>query len=1470
MNQDRAGKNFIEKCSEHLIDLTNRNKLINFNFNTKARVRHFIEVAINNDHNSSSMLKIACYPAISNKDKKDNQAMNDGIDGSNEIFESKEYKNDILYKRFKKNYNKQEEIKKEKGFNSTFLVYGFFKYKDNIAERHAPIFLINCDIELVNNIYYKCVITKEFENCIFNYAIEEYFKQEFGIKIPSEITSNIDSFECIKDRILKLKEFLIGQKLNHQSDAIANIAIEDRFAISSFDSAKQSLYLEMQQHSDKIIAHHMIDFLLSDVNQDDGLNQDCENFERAESIDKNYKSDYFCNIFDCDGSQLEVIKAAKDGKSFIIQGPPGTGKTQTISNIIAELVYSGKKVLFVAEKKAAIDAVLRKFREIGLEKIFLDLHNKNTSSKNIVEQIGQSYEFFNKYLDASKVKFDFTRLSQLKDSIISRSDTLHKPLPIGKTTFDLIKSICEFKRLNTIEVNCEININTKDEYEGALSLLQHAKKHDEIYLDPENPWLNIIFNISSINADDSEVITSSLKDIESFCYKNTELKSTILNKSEQIRELDRFLSKQNSITFCKSSLSSKENHTIQSSLKDIETFCDKNTELKSTILNKSEQIRELEFAFFEYGLNLTLCTNEAADILHSLIAYLPTANAIDNPWLNVDFVHDVKSVNDLQSIDSLISNILICLKNLDLTLNSRIEITSQSLVQRFAKFFRSQELKKETKEKISDIASLKNKISFYFNCDINLQDCDIVPLKENILKIIKELEIKYSYVKTIIDVLEYKALFKKLEQFSLVKCWLNIKGSEHRVLDLINWIQNYCRLKQNLSTLHIQKAEFDAAIQKSFTTLDAFFHTESLQAEIRSDNLSQLKLLIEGEMDLLIESLNKYHNLKNEIQVHETEKQEIESKKDELFTTLDAFFHTESLQAEIRSDNLSQLKLLIQKADSIIQTLDYLGIVRSFKDVGMGSFWNEVIKNKISKNNIEDVFKNKLYSLILAKSLNQNYKLKNTASIKDDISEFKILDKNSIQANIDKFKNNFASKIYNKIDQKPQIAKLLNRQRFPQPRKLITDYRSEITSIAGCVVCSPLTICQYFDIEGTTSTIFDTVIFDEASQICTWDAVGSIIRATQLIVAGDREQMPPSNYFDSSFDIDEEEDGVEGYESLLDFLNTKLKSLPLVWHYRSKYEQLIAPSNKHVYKDKLITFPSSNKSINPMEFCYVENAIWNGGKNEIEARQVLKKLKELYQDGKRSVGVIAINCKQSDFIQEIVETDEDLLKWYLEDSNDGLFIKNLENCQGDERDIILISLTFAHDKDKKLSGTTFRQINSSGSDSYKKLNVMFTRAREKVYLFSSITSHNIPDKDSKAYRFLRDYIKCCESGSIDTLRQDREYDNFDSGFEEDVCERLRQDGYEVHSQIGCSGYKIDLAILCPINKDRYIIGIECDGEYYHKGKTAREKDRLRQDVLENKGWKIHRIWSYDWLVDKDNEVSKIKNLLPPTPCQSSR
>jgi superfamily I DNA and/or RNA helicase len=310
--------------------------------------------------------------------------------------------------------------------------------------------------------------------------------------------------------------------------------------------------------------------------------------------------------------------------------------------------------------------------------------------------------------------------------------------------------------------------------------------------------------------------------------------------------------------------------------------------------------------------------------------------------------------------------------------------------------------------------------------------------------------------------------------------------------------------------------------------------------------------------------------------------------------------------------------------------------------------------------------------------------------------------------------------------------------------------------------------------------------------------------------------------------------------SLLDFAAPKMKELLLNWHYRSKFEELILPSNRFIYNDKLVTFPNSAKQEKPIEFIYLEGGIWEKQTNDLEAKQTIELLQNLYNSGKKSVGVIAINAKQCKLIRDLIETRDELYAWLEAKDENGLFVKNLENCQGDERDTIIICASYAKDKDGKIGGRMFGQLNKQNSE--KRLNVMFSRAREKVFLLSSLKSEQIPSQlQGKAIEFLKKYLTYAESGATNEgwkISANQNFkidsDNFDSGFEEIVCKALRNVGFEVESQVGCSGYKIDLAIICPKTRN-YILGIECDGEIYHSGKTARERDRLRQEVLENKG-----------------------------------
>lgn len=324
---------FINQCQRNLIDLTARNALINFKFNSGY------SYCESRSENASQSFAVA----IKKPENSDELGIQEKL------------------KKLKKIYLKQEEIKSEKGFNPTAFAFGFFKYKDNDQERFAPIYLVPAIVERDGIGGFTAKLENGFQETKFNFAIREKFK-EFDVNLTSDLTNVLEN--CEEELTLEI----LNQKFQEIADFLQKnphgITVEKNLALSVFNSAKASLYHEMVNHGNDMLNHDLLKNFLQNGNT---LLQYFGQSECPKETDKN-PSQKFYSPFDFDSSQLQAIKAAKDGKNFIIQGPPGTGKSQTISNIIAELVADGKKVLFVAEKKAAIDAVLKNFSKIGLEK----------------------------------------------------------------------------------------------------------------------------------------------------------------------------------------------------------------------------------------------------------------------------------------------------------------------------------------------------------------------------------------------------------------------------------------------------------------------------------------------------------------------------------------------------------------------------------------------------------------------------------------------------------------------------------------------------------------------------------------------------------------------------------------------------------------------------------------------------------------------------------------------------------------------------------------------------------------------------------------------------------------------------------------------------------------------------------------------------------------------------------------------
>ena len=451
-----------------------------------------------------------------------------------------------------------------------------------------------------------------------------------------------------------------------------------------------------------------------------------------------------------------------------------------------------------------------------------------------------------------------------------------------------------------------------------------------------------------------------------------------------------------------------------------------------------------------------------------------------------------------------------------------------------------------------------------------------------------------------------------------------------------------------------------------------------------------------------------------------------------------------------------------------------------------------------------------------------------------------------------------------------RLRRELQKQRKHLPvRQLVQGLPSLLPKLKPCLLMSPLSVAQYLDAGYAP---FDLVVFDEASQIPVWDAVGAIARGKQLAVVGDPKQLPPTNFFSKSTDSEGAGDEqVEDLESILDeCLGAGMNRLSLQWHYRSRHESLITFSNVHYYDSCLVTFPSPVTDDVAVKFERV-NGVYDRGAtrtNRIEAEAIVKGIEKHYLTPSKShltIGVVTFNQPQQALIETLLDarrrTSQELDRAIAARSYEPLFIKNLENVQGDERDVIFFSITFGPDAAGKTT-MNFGPLNGEGG--HRRLNVAISRAREAVVIYSTLMPEQIELSKVRAagVRDLKHYLEFAIKGPRALVEQSMPTGlEPDSPFETAVIRVLRNHNWVVHPQVGCSGYRIDIGVVDPRAPGRYLVGIECDGRTYHSGATARDRDRLRQHILEGLGWRIHRIWSTDWWLNPEGEVKKITERL---------
>lgn len=571
----------------------------------------------------------------------------------------------------------------------------------------------------------------------------------------------------------------------------------------------------------------------------------------------------------------------------------------------------------------------------------------------------------------------------------------------------------------------------------------------------------------------------------------------------------------------------------------------------------------------------------------------------------------------------------------------------------------------------------------------------------------------------------------------------------------------------------------------------------------------------------------------------------------------------------------SRLKLctcILENASSIKDWIVYRQYAVECRQRGLGPICDEY-EAGLPHDKVMDVYLRSIYRTIIL-SVIENEPVLNGftgTGFNEKIAQFKKLDEEFMELTRNEMFYKLTYQLPTSNDS-IEISKELNilrraissNGRGLSIRALFEQIPHILTRLCPCMLMSPISAAQYLKAEND---LFDIVIFDEASQIPTCKAVGVLARGKNAVIAGDPNQMPPTSFFAGNT-VDEDNLDIEDLDSILDdCLALGIPSSYLSWHYRSRHESLIAFSNQEFYENSMLTFPSVNDREKRVSLIKADGYFdrGKGRVNEGEAKAIVAEIRRRYEDPelkKQTIGVITFNISQQtlieDLLQEEYQKDAAFDRW-ANVGEETMFVKNLENVQGDERDVILFSIAFGPDAEGKLS-LNFGPLNKNGG--WKRLNVAVSRARSEMVVFTTMAADMIDLRrtKSKGVESLKNFLEFAEKGCLQGEYVEARVQK-EQGIMEHICQAITDGGYKYQKAVGHSKFKIDIAVMNPYNPKEYLLGIMLDGESYRQSSNAKDREVAQISVLNGLGWELHRIWTMDWWDNRDRELSKLMQLL---------
>lgn len=1576
-------RNVLAKWRDDLIDLTGRNRLLNF--------RHTRTATLAIRSPQADPLLTALDSGLRFAELPEDDAENEGLttlDSTDGIVTQKTTKR-ALEAALRKLYRDSNQMFNDTGLWTLQLGVAFLKWREPGAEsfNHAPLLLVPVRLDRLGPGLFK-LVEEESEDVVPNPALAVKMGQ-LGLDWPDP-----DNMKDLPSALSSVRAAIA----NHQ-----DWEVSEEVVLATFRSHKEAMYRDLLDHEDQILAHPLVRAIgLGDAA---GLPDDALYFEPldADRIDELQPPELTPLVLDADSSQRQCVAAALEGRSFIMDGPPGTGKSQTIANMIAALMHQGRSILFVSEKAAALDVVRNRLDSVGLGAFVLALHSHHASRKEVARTLGAAILQCPKPVHTGSGE-DRQRLQRTRRQLSGYAAAMNETRPpLGRTLHDVIGRLSALADAPQLPTALPDGLTTEglQEIRDAAEMLGDAWR--PVAEGPDFLWRDLVGGGQphmrlqllreradvlqrrlAVHSDLTEPLgltelgaterllalldaTGARPDVPQTWLTVPDLATLQDDVTEFIACLDELRAAASALARdigprwddlpggIRTEPSPEETALAELATEGLDLsglteeslrgLADDFRNVAETLRNARRSLGDVaavygmpapetleqalalcrltEFARWEHRPEAAWLTGEgraaaarAAAELESRVNALVQARAVAGQIFTEgilrvpDFPALVRRFGETHGLGKLSGA-----HRADKRLLAGLTVSggwTKEAAERLPQALAWYEAAAALQQAATAHARFLGRYWHGENTDFQLVR-RLLEGAEEIGRLTEGVQIPSALAEQVSadgrpDAGACAAADRAREQLDRWRRTLvpaPQPGGRPRLAtgtlaDAAAWYSAHLGPLANAAEL-IAKVQPVLATPASLT-LDQARRIVARVEEIRAGRkaflsqkprdeqlLGPLYAGLDTDTAALTGALEWVSGVREpDAPMPEQAARALLAARpdEELRTAWNAFRAAVTDFAQLfdtarRHDLHARLTGTTADFDELTGRLaeDLSGPEewRSFRTARdtLRRYRLDGLIDRAAEQGLDGAdFPRAVERAVLEAWVEQimaaDSRLATVRAVERDklVDQFRELDRALVaNAHAEVIEACNARRPRPNRGQAVTIQREAEKKSRHMPVRTLLEKTSDIVPLVKpCFMMSPLTVSQFLP----PGYRFDVVIFDEASQVRPQDAVNCIYRGDSLIVAGDQKQLPPTDFFaqaDDSDDDEYDEDVPDSFDSLLDMCKASglIPSLPLSWHYRSRHEGLIAFSNRQFYDGGLVTFPGSRETGDDVGVTFIKvPGVYERGRsrsNPIEAEAVAQRVLHHYRTRPGlSLGVVAMSDAQAHAIEEAVErartAHPDLERFFSEDRLHGFFVKNLETVQGDERDVIILSVGYGRGPDGRLT-MAFGPLNRENG--WRRLNVAVTRARHRVEVVSSISGSEIREGSNRSLNHFKKYLDYAERGHA-VLEHAPLADDAapESPFEESVLDVLTGWGYDVQPQVGVGGYRIDMAVRHPALPGRFALGIECDGAMYHSSKAARDRDRLREQVLRGLGWDLHRIWGTDWYRNRPEAETRLR------------